>query len=340
MSKQDLNFNSNFIRNVDDIMRAAQLASCLEVCGHPKPGNVHRLRDFQDTRFEHFIAGSIAIGPAMRIAALNGVKAASGELGLSEIGVGSIIRRAVEEVKYWHKGGNTHLGIIILFTPLAASAGFCIAKYGEIVANDLQKCFMNIVEATKISDAIEVYEAIKIVNPGGMGQVKLRGVPDAFDEDFEDKLTRNNLTLREVMKFSSRWDTVAWEFVNGLETAFKVGYPVLVDQYGRTGDINVAVVNTFLKLLSLRPDTLIARKVGLKFTTNIVEAVKIGMRKAVEVSERAKRILELGGLATTEGRKALMDFDEELAIEGLNPGSTADVLAASIFIALLLGLKI
>jgi len=36
--------------------------------------------DFVDTRFEHFIAGAIALGPAVREAAFQGVKAGLGNL--------------------------------------------------------------------------------------------------------------------------------------------------------------------------------------------------------------------------------------------------------------------
>ncbi|MCS7385247.1 MAG: triphosphoribosyl-dephospho-CoA synthase [archaeon GB-1867-005] len=199
---------------------------------------------------------------------------------------------------------------------------------------------MRIVKATTCDDAIEACVAIRIAEPGGMGQVKHEYMPDLMNDDFKNRIIQRNLTLYDVMKFASGWDIVAWELVNGLETAFKIGYPALINFYDQIGDINVAIVNTFLKLLSIRPDTLIARKVGLKYTDDIVKAVEIGLERAMEVSDRARKILDLGGLATSEGRKALIAFDNDLAVEGLNPGSTADVLASSIFIAILLGLKI
>lgn len=107
----------------DDIMRSAQLAAALEVSGWPKPGNVHRIVDLVGTRFEHFIAGAIALGPSVREAALQGVKVSLGKLQMSDIEVGRYIKEAVSEVKRWHRGGNTHLGISLLFIPLAAAAG-------------------------------------------------------------------------------------------------------------------------------------------------------------------------------------------------------------------------
>ena len=47
-------------------MRCINLASLLELSGWPKPGNVHRTKDFEDTRFEHFLSGIAAIQPNFR----------------------------------------------------------------------------------------------------------------------------------------------------------------------------------------------------------------------------------------------------------------------------------
>ena len=107
-----------FLRAADEIMVAAQLAAALEVSGWPKPGNIHRTADFHDTRYEHFIASSIGFGPVMREAALRGVRVGIGELQPSEVGVGGLVKEAVAEGRRWHRGGNTHLGTILLFTPL------------------------------------------------------------------------------------------------------------------------------------------------------------------------------------------------------------------------------
>ncbi|WP_455363487.1 triphosphoribosyl-dephospho-CoA synthase, partial [[Eubacterium] cellulosolvens] len=49
-------FKVKILRNRDDEIAAAlQLAVLLEVSAYPKPGNVHRTRDFELTRFEHFL---------------------------------------------------------------------------------------------------------------------------------------------------------------------------------------------------------------------------------------------------------------------------------------------
>ena len=54
------------VKFIDDLVRCVNLSSLLELSGWPKPGNVHRTSDFEDTRFEHFLAGIIAIQPNFR----------------------------------------------------------------------------------------------------------------------------------------------------------------------------------------------------------------------------------------------------------------------------------
>jgi triphosphoribosyl-dephospho-CoA synthase len=89
----------------------------------------------------------------------------------------------------------------------------------------------------------------------------------------------------------------------------------------------MAIVHTFLKVLSEHPDTFIARKVGAE--------------KAREISLDAKKILELGGVETSEGRKSILELDRKLRVSGnlLNPGTTADITAAALALCTLGGYR-
>ena len=91
--------------------------------------------------------------------------------------------------------------------------------------------------------------------------------------------------------------------------------------------MNAAIVHTFLKILSNHPDTFIARKAGIE--------------KAREVSLDAKNILKTGGLAAAEGRKGVNDLDLKLRSSGnrLNPGTTADLTAATLALCTLSGYR-
>ena len=54
--------------NPSEIAKIAQIASALEVSGYPKPGNVHRTRDYDDMELEDFIIIGIVIGDAIKMA--------------------------------------------------------------------------------------------------------------------------------------------------------------------------------------------------------------------------------------------------------------------------------
>lgn len=325
----------------DEVMRAGQLAAALEVSAWPKPGNVHRFSDYPHKHFEHFIAGSIAMGPALREAAVLG-----GSLGLfqireDEVKVGRLIKKAVLDVKSWHRGGNTHLGIALLFIPLAVAAGFTYARYGTLTPEKLRNSAAEVMKNTTSLDAVEVYEAIIIANPSGLSEVSSTKAPDIKDPSYRDSIINEGLTLLDVMKEAERWDNVAWELSRGFEATFTIALPEFLKVYGEAKDINLATVQTYLKLLASKPDTFIARNVGASLNLKLPEAVEVGMVKAEEVMRRAQEVLKLGGALSEEGRRELKRMDRELKKAGgiLNPGSTADLTATCLFVAILCGIR-
>ena len=96
--------------------------------------------------------------------------------------------------------------------------------------------------------------------------------------------------------------------------------------------INEAIVYTFLKLLSRHRDTFIQ--------------TKFDKDTADYVSSRAGEILSAwekpSGHMTRDFASllpAVQEFDHELLKKRINPGSTADIIIAGLFIALLGGLR-
>ncbi|MCX8171547.1 MAG: triphosphoribosyl-dephospho-CoA synthase, partial [Candidatus Bathyarchaeota archaeon] len=162
-----------------------------------------------------------------------------------------------------------------------------------------------------------------------------------YDADARRKILSSGINLFDVMMEASSYDTVARELVSGMDISFNIGFREMVETLNITKDINAAVVHTFLRILSEFPDTFIARKIGLKKERDIRRAVELGVRETGWISEAAKRILELGGLTTCEGKAALWELDERLQSLGkdYSPGTTADLTASSIMVALLTGLK-
>jgi len=327
---------------VEHVRSSAQLAAILEVSGWPKPGNVHRTRDHGNTRYEHFLAGSVALGFSVGEAASKGLMAAEGRIGLSEIGLGGLVKKAVSDVRNAHKGGNTHLGVSLLFIPLAVAAAKAYVEAGELSPEPLRESLEEVMSSTTPRDTVDVYEAIRMASsPQVLGSLSGGEVPDLFDEQAEETILKEEITLLEVMERSSHYDTVARELATGMEVSFKTGYKIFTETFELTGDINVATVHTFLGILSEVPDTFIARKVGLKTVNNIEKAVEIGVKETMWISETARQILSEGGLTTSEGALQLWRFDEKLQSLGsdYNPGTTADLTANVLMIALLCGLK-
>jgi triphosphoribosyl-dephospho-CoA synthase len=313
---------------VDDVVRAAQLASALEVCGWPKPGNVHRTADFKDVKFEHFIAGSIAILPSIRKSVIKGLKASKGKISLERIMLGRAIYDAVNEVQKWHNGANTHLGIVMLLVPLSSAYGFAYGKYGKVSIDSWRDGIKSIVESTTPQDAVYVYKAIRKAKPGGLGKVEDKEAPDVYDPQAEKKLIERKITLYKVMRISADWDTIAKEWITSMQLTFEFGYPTLMKLYSFKNDINYAIVHTFLEILAKNPDSLIARRMGHSI--------------AEKISEKAREVLKLGGMLTKEGMESLIKLDKELRADEknrLNPGTTADLVASSLMVAIMNGLR-
>jgi len=305
------------------VSECLQLAVLLEVSAFPKPGNVHRAADFQETRYEHFLASAVALAPNFRNVAQKGVLIAQGKINLDELEIGKMIKDAVEQVKAWQSGGNTLLGTIILLTPIAVAAGITLAE-GLFSVSRLRKNIRLVTESTTPMDAANVYDAISLVNPGGLGKApKL----DVADPASKQKILKDNVTLFDVLKISSPWDSVSSEWVNNYSITFDLGYPYFANMLEKTNDVNIATVHTFLKILSEVPDTLVAKK--------------LGSARAKEISIQAKKVLKAGALTTQEGREKLLQFDNKLRDpkHRLNPGTTADLTAAVLAVAVLDGYR-
>jgi triphosphoribosyl-dephospho-CoA synthase len=199
---------------------------------------------------------------------------------------------------------NTNLGILLLLAPLAA------VPPDEELRPGVGRVLANLY----VDDARAVYEAIRLAAPGGLGA--------APEEDVRGEPTR---TLREVMALAADRDRVARQYADDFRDVFDVGVPALAATLARTRALEPAVVGCHLHLLATFPDTLILRKRG--------PAV------ADEASTRARAVLAAGWPETEPGRAAVTDLDGWLRAEGnaRNPGTTADLVTACLFVALRTG---
>jgi triphosphoribosyl-dephospho-CoA synthase len=305
------------------ISQCLELAMLLEVSA-AKPGNVTFAMGFEGTRVEHFLASAVAANAWFEEAANRGIAVLEKTLSVGDVGMGWIMKECAADINAWQKGGNTLLGTVMLLVPLAVAAG--MTPTGENFGFDLARLRKNLrlaVESTTAEDAVYLYEAIDIAKPSGLN---VASDLDVNDPASKQRLLKENVSLFEVFKIASGYDDICSEWVRNYPITFGLAYPYLKMQLER-GNLNTAVVHTFLKILSEHPDTFIARKAGVE--------------KARQVSLEAKRALELGSLETQDGKKSVLELDRRLRESGnrLNPGTTADLTAAALALCTLGGYR-
>lgn len=290
-----------------------------------KPGNVNSKTGFKSTRYEHFLASAVAAGPHFEWAAEQGVGVARGEIHISDVRLGRIIKDCIVDISTWQRGGNTLLGTVILLSPIAVAAGMTPTEEEYIFEiPKLRENLKSVVESTTSEDAVDVYEAIEIANPSGLGRAPDL---DVNDPNSINIIRRQRISLYDTFMIASKYDTICSEWVKNYPITFDFAYPYLIEQIKETNDLNMAIVHTFLRILAGYPDTFIARKTGIE--------------KACEVSCMAEEVLKLGGLETSKGRESLRQFDQKLRKSSnlLNPGTTADIIAAALALTVLGGYR-
>jgi triphosphoribosyl-dephospho-CoA synthase len=226
--------------------------------------------------------------------------ARAGERGVGDTvwGVVQASRRAAR--------ANTNLGIALLLAPLARAA---------LAGGALRERLGETLRALDVADARTAYAAIRLAAAGGL------------DEPVEhDVRSEPTVGLREAMASAAARDAIAAEYVSDFALTFETGLPALGAALGDGLGEREAIVELHLRVLGAAPDTLIARKRGAE--------------AAAAVSARARDVLDAGGVRTATGQDALRSFDASLREPGnaLNPGTTADLVTATLFVALLEGI--
>jgi triphosphoribosyl-dephospho-CoA synthase len=222
-----------------------------------------------------------------------------------EWSVGRIVLDAVEQTRSTVQT-NTNLGILLLLAPMASvPASVSIANgIGDVLA------------ALTREDARLVYRAIRLANPGGLGRVEQ-----------EDVTAEPSVTLLEAMRLAADRDRIAEQYANnfatvlagagrwssGAEGRFAARWPSRWEE---------AVIDLHLWLMAEFPDTLIARKCGIEV--------------ARESAFRARAVLDAGWPDGETSAARMVELDAWLRADGnrRNPGTTADLVAASLYAAL------
>ncbi len=212
-------------------------------------------------------------------------------------GVGELIADGVQATA-GVTDANTNLGIVLLFAPLVRAAA---TRAGD---ETLRAAAERVLAQLDIEDAAAAFAAIVQARPGGLG--------DASEHDVRGPAS---VSLREAMAAAAHRDSIASEYASGYAIVFDDGLPVLANALRERASTLDAIVSLHVGLLAARPDTLIARKAGAAAASAVTAA-------ACQVRE---------------GALSLADFDATLRGDGhrLNPGTTADLVAATLLAALL-----
>lgn len=215
-------------------------------------------------------------------------------------GVGMTVLRAIQATRQ-RVSVNTNLGSVLLLSPLA-----CVPA-----DQPLESGVSQVLARLTADDARYVYQAICLAQPGGLGKAEQMDVADPPPAD-----------LLAAMQAAAAHDLVARQYVQGFEQVFQVAVPSLVRGAESGWRLTDAIIHTQMRLMRDYPDSLIARKSGLD----------VARRSA----ELAARVLDAGQPGDPAYHRELSDLDFWLRADAnrRNPGTTADLLAAALFVIL------
>jgi len=261
-----------------------------------KPGNVHPSARYEDLTYEDFLLAAQLSAPILATCTANTV--------------GVTILEAIRATRS-QLTTNANLGIVLLLAPLSAVPAEA----------ELRQGIRQILDGLTIADASAVYEAIRVSQPGGLGE--------ASEQDVS---TQPTVTLTAAMKLAAHRDLVARQYANGYADAFALADSLREKMREFDGAVieptlplspfcEDAIIRAFVEFLAHHRDTLIERKCGPE--------------TAEEASQRARQVLATASHPLVEDA-AFQALDHWLRADGhrRNPGATADLMAAALYVLL------
>ena len=216
----------------------------------------------------------------------------------------SLGKRILESVKVTRSqvNVNTNLGIILLCAPV-------IQSYIDFNALDLRDCIKKTLSATSVKDTHDLCAAINISSPGGLG-----------DSDMYDTVSYPNISIKQIMDYSKEYDRISYQYSHNFTDIFDFIIPKLEFLNQRYESLDISLSLLFIEILAKIPDSHISRKFGDKIA-------KKTSNNAYDLLKILNREYDPDYLA-----KALNNLDYEYKKKGINPGTTADLLVASLMI--------
>ena len=215
-------------------------------------------------------------------------------------GEASISRRMLTSVQRTVEtvGNNVNLGIVLLLGPLVAADS--LRDSGQ-----WKGPIATVLHGLGETDGQNVYQAILAASPGGLGSVESNDVHSSCGP----------VKIVEAMTQAADRDRIARQYATEYDDLLKNVVPVVRNSIQSSDDILAGISHAHLQLLASEPDSLIARKCGRDF--------------AIQVRDRAAEI-------NINDHEQIERFDRWLRSDGhrRNPGTTADLIAASLYLIL------
>ena len=280
--------------------RAAFLRACELDVRVRKPGNVSQASAGHGMDAALFLASA---------------QAAAGPLCARGARVGQRVEEAVHAS--WRVAGcNTNLGILLLCAPIALAVE---RQPAATTQRALRAAINRVLADLDTGDAVATYRAIVRANPGGLGAAEQQDVHQVPRVD-----------LRSAMALAAQRDSIALQYRDGYAQVFEIGLAALGAAFvpgaddprggGPDAATVAAVQRAYLALLSAIPDSHIVRKRG-------AGSAALVMRDATAWHGRAQ------AGANLDSDPDFAAWDSALKADGINPGTTADLLVASMMIA-------
>ena len=291
------NTTSKAVCNSTDVFSLARIACELEVHSI-KAGNIHPQACFVDTDIRDFIQSA-----AVMQACWSAVPSAS---------VGTWVLSAVRETRRC-VGKNTNLGIVLLLAPIVKAAWILQSETPPPIDHLPFPSLPThqVLGGLTPKDSADIYKAIGMAKPGGLGSSDRHDVSGPAPQD-----------LLIAMQIAAVHDDVAKQYVTNFADVYTLGQQLAELCHDRF-ELLDAISHLQIVRMANCIDTLIARKCG----KNIAENVRA----------MAKKVFSSGEFNTTNYKLHWKELDTFLRSDKnrLNPGTTADLIAAAIFVCLL-----
>jgi triphosphoribosyl-dephospho-CoA synthase len=216
----------------------------------------------------------------------------------SAVGVGQSVLSAIE-ARCSVTAANTNLGLVLLIAPLAAVPADLPLRQG----------IGQVLSQLTSEDCRLVYQAIRLASPGGLGEQDDMDVHETPPDD-----------LLAAMAAASDRDLIARQYSNQFEDLLASFVPWLVEEANSADSLSQAIVRFHVRIMAAHPDSLIQRKCGLA--------------TAEQSAALAAGVLNAADTATYHEKLAELDFWLRADHNRRNPGTTADMVGASLFAAL------